>query len=390
MSGGIKAELNKLQQWWNENHVSKGLYDPKDNSKKKSQLLPILYPPFDVIRSGGILVLGYNPGGAGGKINEFIAAVEKSKKEHNGIPPVYDKKKGGWYHVYAYDDIKGGVTTGKTGKYSKRYKKRGPKGEERLSKFNTKQWHGKDKKSAGLSDLGAFNFNAAFNKMLEDMELSNWRGKLMHANFIPFNSVNVKAIPTKHKPEIEKLSAEWVKALIRTSKPSMIVLAGGSTAKAFKKNIGMAKEKGGIIVHAHPSAKQKERIDSGEKVSLEQYYSTGVYNGIPVVQFLHWTGHQKGGPLKATWKNPENVEVISADFKRLLTKGPNTTVEVEAPPPTKKATRKKPSVAKAGVVAKKDPDWSKWLRAQSDDTKNKLRSSKDHEKLTLDQIKAKY
>lgn len=300
MSGGIKAELNKLQQWWNENHVSMGLYDPKDKAKKKSQLFPILYPPFDVIRSGGILVLGYNPGGAGGRVDEFIAAVEKSKKEHNGIPPVYDKQKGGWYHVYAYDDIKGGVTTGKKGQYSKRYTKKGPKGEEKLSKFNTKHWHGKGNRPASLSELGAFQFNASLNTMFDDLGLSSYRKKMMHSNWIPFNSVNDSF---KSKGAVERVSTPWVEALIKTSKPKLIVCPT-KIFKLFQKHMGMKVDKKSLQI----------RKESNSHL----FYASGVLpNGVNVVSFSHWSSSQVGGPKNPNW-NEKNIKAIKKDIQRML------------------------------------------------------------------------
>ena len=335
MPGGIKNELNKLQVWWNENHVSLNLWDPKD--PKKVRLYPILNPPFDVIRSGGIAVIGENPGAAGGNGNAFDKAVTAAMKKTGGMPPVWDERKGGWFYSMDYRN------SGKNNIRRKRYSSK--EEEKELSAFLTKDWWSKNKKKSGLSDIGAHYYHAALNKMIDDMvEISSpedasvinkYRNKMMHTNFIPFNSNNADM---ESKGQVINASVPWIKSYIKTVKPQMIV----TTLNMFgvmKSKLGMKVAKDGLIVYSSPSSQAEKdaglsqdnpsvEID-GKKKSLQRYYLTGDYKGIPVVAFTHWTGSKKGGPLKATWKDKDNVELIASDFARLLKQGPSSVLEVD-------------------------------------------------------------
>ena len=335
MPGGIKVELNKLQTWWNENHLALDLWNPKN--PKKVTLYPIISPPFDVIRSGGIAVIGYNPGAAGGRTKDFDKAVAAAMKETKGMPPVYDEKRGGWFYSIEYRDAKAPINQRK-----KRYSTK--EEEKELSAFLTKDWWSKSKKKTGLSELGGHLYHAALNKMIEDMAealggsdgsmILGYREKLMHTNFVPFNSKNDAF---SARTQVENASVPWMEAYIRTVKPRMIVCPIG-TFKLMQKRMGMKIAKDGLVVYSAPSAAEKEAgldqdnpsaVVQGKKKSLQQYYLTGNYKGIPVVAFTHWTGNQKGGPSKATWNDDEKLALIAADFARLLKDGPTSTTEVD-------------------------------------------------------------
>ena len=335
MPGGIKDELNKLQIWWNENHLSLDLWNPKN--PKKVTLYPIISPPFDVIRSGGIAVIGYNPGAAGGRTKDFDKAVSAAMKKTKGMPPVWDAKRGGWFYSVEYRDENAPI--------NQRKKRYATKDEEKeLSAFLTKDWWSKSKKKTGLSDLGGHYYHAALNKMIEDMAealggsegatIIGYREKLMHTNFIPFNSKNDSF---NKRSQVETASVPWLQAYIKTVKPRMIVCPVG-TFKLMQKKMGMKIAKDGLVVYSAPSAAEKDAGLSqenpsttvgGKKKSLQKYYYTGNYKGIPVVAFTHWTGNQKGGPSKATWKDEGKLALIAADFHRLLKQGPTSTAEVD-------------------------------------------------------------
>jgi hypothetical protein len=398
MPGGIKNELNKLQLWWNDNHVSLNLWDPKD--PKKVRLYPIINPPFDVIRTGGIAVIGENPGAAGGQGNVFDKAVTAAMKKTGGMPPVWDEKKGGWFYSMDYRN------SGQNNVRRKRYSNK--EEEKELSAFLTKDWWSKNKKKSGLSEIGAHYYHAALNKMVDDMvEISSpedasvinkYRNKMMHTNFIPFNSNNADM---ESKSQVINASVPWIKSYIKTVKPQMIV----TTLNMFgimKRKLGMKVAKDGLIVYASPSSQAEKdaglsqdnpsvTID-GKKKSLQRYYLTGDYNGIPVVAFTHWTGSKKGGPLKATWKDKDNVELIASDFARLLKQGPASTLEVDWDEEKSKVTphKKRKSEPKTNGPTKAilDPRLDKFEELNADRIGDM--SSKDEKAYKVDKNKLSY
>ena len=225
--GGIKSELNKLQQWWDENALDLGFMDPV--SPRKVQLFPILSPPFDMISSGGILVMGYNPGAGANGERTFEDAVAAARKEDKAgkLPLLYDKKKGGWYYIISRRNDDGSASDKPVlGRRRKRYNKRGE--DIKLSVFNSEDWLSQKGVNKNMHTHGSFPYHRAFNKMLDDLELGHMREKVMASNFIPFNSTN-DSFPNKGK--VEKACVPWVQAFIKSSGPSVIF----TTTTIYKK-----------------------------------------------------------------------------------------------------------------------------------------------------------
>lgn len=293
MPGGIRDELNKLQAWWSANAGPKGFLDQADAGKgTKYSLMPILEPPFDMIRSGGILVLGYNPGAGGGVefLKKLVADVRKQDDAGN-MPLLYDKSKGGWHYTR---DLRRGTDNIRR----KRYEKRGE--DIKISALNSSDWLSRKSVNKNLHKKGSFPYHRAFNKMLDDLGLESYRERTMTTNFIPFNS---KKDNIPYKREVEKVSAPWVKAFIKASKPK-IIFCPMKTYDLTMKLLGGKSDS---------RSKQIRKLSNNHR-----FYEAGILaDGTPIVGFAHWSQSSVGGPSNPNWTE-ENVEAMSKDIKRLM------------------------------------------------------------------------
>lgn len=288
LPGSVKGELNKLQQWYDDNAVDKGFMSEKDPSDVK--IYPILERPFDQIKKGGILVLGINPGTGNNAGKLFNAAIKKvrAKDKAGRLPLVFDKAKGGWHYI---------ITNERDGTAQVGIRKKND--DIKFSHFNTDQWYAAGNRGFKLHSKGSYNYYRAFNKMLDDLGMEEERPSLMQANWIPFASANTtkEVMSGSLKNQLFRISAPWVESLIKVSKPKLIVCPLGVFNK-LEDNFGMS-------------------ID--ERLSVSGLYRSGRLNDsrkTPVVGFAHWTGHLSGGPTKKSWK--KNIEAYKADIQELM------------------------------------------------------------------------
>lgn len=325
---GIRNSLNDLQDWWNENAEKEGFMSPPKVTGRSvrhtpQKLYPIMHPPIDRVRVGGILVMGYNPRASDQIRDEYDKLVDETIKKHGKMPDLYDKSKKRWYHTY--DKRPDGKTVRK--KYAKKMDQ---------SYYDTKEWYQRNRKRAVgsmHSEKGAYHFQASILKMFEDIELDFDMSKIMSTNYNPFPSNNA-TFPAKGK--VDKACVPFLKSVVKTCKPSMIVCSADAF-KAMRENMNLRTFKNDIEVLAEPSDTQRDlgmsdknpTIDmplkngKTKKVSLEKYFQVGSLDGVPVVCLLHWTGHTKGGPTKATWNNLTKREIIGLRMNQLIRQAKN-------------------------------------------------------------------
>ena len=287
LPGSIKGELNKLQQWYDDNAMDMGFVSKKDPSSVK--VFPILERPFDLIKRGGILVLGYNPGAGNNAGELYKKAIEKVRERDNAgkLPLVFDKEKGGWHYILTQErDGTAEVGVRKTQE------------EIKFSHFNTDKWYAGGNRGFKLHSKGSFNYYRAMNKMLDDLGMKASRSKLMAANYIPFPSSNVKALG-KGKQTLIDISTPWVRQFIKVSSPSIIFCP----------------------LEVFDILDEKIGIDTSKRnLNAKGLYRSGTLRdstGAPVVAFAHWTGSQSGGPTKKSW-NEKSIGLIQRDIKRML------------------------------------------------------------------------
>jgi hypothetical protein len=287
LPGSVRGELNKLQQWYDDNAIDKGLMSKKDPSDVK--IYPILERPFDQIKKGGILVLGINPGAGNNAGKLFADAIKKvrAKDKAGRLPLVFDKAKGGWHYI---------ITNERDGTAQVGIRKKND--DIKFSHFNTDQWYAAKNRGFKLHSKGSYNYYRAFNKMLDDLGMEEERPSLMQANWIPFPSVNTKkeVMSGGLKNELYRISTPWVESLIKVSKPKLIVCPLEVFDK-LGKNIGISRE---------------------NRLSVKGQYRSGRLKNdaqTPVVGFVHWTGFG-ALPTKSAWK--KNIEAYKADIQELM------------------------------------------------------------------------
>ena len=303
---GVRETLNNLQHHWNQNA----------EEYLRIGLMPILARPFYNIKRNGVLVVGENPGNTKGE--DAIRRELISMFKDNQIDPVYDVGKKEWRlgSTSRLDVRKGAKPEIFTGRAKKQE-----------SLWSTLEWID-PKRPTFTSTKGRYLFQANLNKMLEDMDQEKLIDQMYSCNWVPFPSANTK--DTKIPPEIYKKSATWVENFINLTNPKLIITTG-KIFNLMKTNLGATEHEDPIYTLG-----SKDLLPT-----TTRFMRTGMLNGIPVVSFLHWTGHYSGGPIKATWKDDTQRAACAERFRKTMQKSLGSGVSS-----VEKKTKKKPEQKK--------------------------------------------
>jgi hypothetical protein len=268
--------LNHLQDFWNNNaEYFMGQSDP---------LFPMLSRPFDRIRKGGVLIVGINPGSSG-------LANEKRKQIYDlftgAQPPVFNSKTRTWRNV-DFNKVDPDNRGGKESNVG-------------FSQFDTTEWE----KRGGSNNSKYFkNLNLAFKKINRGLLDTK---STMAANLVPFPSTSKKSFG-KHSAALKRLGADWIKEMVKNSKPKCVIALGGDVWDALDKN---------VITKSVPDATIKALSKDGAPTNTN-LVRVG-YIGNTVVIGIHHPSMGLGQPQTVNYKG-DQLKGIQAVFDKYVKK----------------------------------------------------------------------
>jgi hypothetical protein len=252
ISNQIRDGLETLQQYW---------FDNKERFLDK-EIYPILERPFDKFIIGGIMVLGINHA-----TNKTLYDNAMKSIDDKILGNLYDKKTKTWLY---FDDEKLNTQRKRV--------------DDRTSQFLGKQFVGYTvkgtlkKRPSNLSQDGSFQYQAAFNKILEKLGLESLKPKLYAVEIVPFGSPNTKNWETNISNEMFNMSFKhWFTPFFSLAKPKLI-FCPLTILEELKKRYPYTEE--GWI-------KSETYFNKGTAVTLFKF---GFINGIPVIATPHWSG----------------------------------------------------------------------------------------------------
>ena len=272
LSGSIKTEMNKMQDWWNEeNTKSKG-------ALLKSGLLPILMPPFDRLFKKGVVVMGINPGN--GKDWEKKRTEYVNNFKNGQAPDAFDWETKTWITAGHIEHKGSHTVTTDRGKIS-----------DSPHIFDPK-----------VDISSNSNYVKGAKRMMKDLGLNGLSSKMMWCNMIPFPSKKVGSFG-KHEKELYKMSVSWVRSFLKLTKPSLLFVP----MSVFT-----------MLDEYHGMSYNDESEEIRKSSNGKRFYQAGIMpDGTPVVGFTHWSTASVGGPSNPNW-DEENIIYIKKDLERML------------------------------------------------------------------------
>jgi hypothetical protein len=272
LSGSIKTEMNKMQNWWNEENTK------SNGALLKSGLFPIVMPPFDRLFKRGVVVMGINPGNGKGWDKKRTEYVNNFK---NGQAPT------------AFDwETKTWITAGHIGHKNART------GNGERGKISDSPYIFDPKVDISSNS----NYVKGAKKMMKDLGLNGLSSKMMWCNMIPFPSKKIGSFG-KHKEELYKMSVPWVRSFLKLTKPNLVFVP----MAVFD-----------MLGDYHGMSHDNESEEILKSSNSHRFYQAGMMpDGTPVVGFSHWSTASVGGPSNPNW-DEENVIAIKKDLERML------------------------------------------------------------------------
>lgn len=280
---GMTDALNDLQDFWNMN--------AKQFMNQSNPLFPMFARPYDRIVTGGVMIVGINPGSAG----PANAQRKELYKVFSGKqPPVWDKEKRRWRQV----DVGRGFADG-------------DKNQRKEKKLRFSQLTPEFEKRGGSTQN---KYTKGWRNLLKALDREDLASKIMMTNLVPFPSTGKKSFPKGAQGQkMMELSYKWLREYIKVAKPSVVIVAGTDGWKAIKPMMSSEVSTSEISAISKTGSETNSRggkIGSILKVGKLQ-------DGTPVLNFMH-PSSQSGQPTGPTYKDPNKLKQIRQVFNRYV------------------------------------------------------------------------